>query len=168
MPITTRAKVFYVACFACAIVALVFVGGEVGFFEETSKLGQVHQMIRSAIATRSSWSRDDTINCMLQYVDGLRETRDSRGHVVYVLDASKKDECIDDSEISNAKMAYLSSFERAIGWVAKETNEKIMRKCDFDVEEENKTGKPHCISLLDMHLSNKSAACESGVFFLLY
>lgn len=156
MTCTPTTKLIYSTCLAAVLIALVLVGGEIGLFEENSTVDQLHETIRSVVVPRSNWDREDTISCMLKYVDGLRETKDSRGHTVYVLDSTKKDGCIDDNEISNAKKAYLSSFERGIGWVAKETNEKIMRKCNYDMKEEDNAGKPHCISQLDMQLSNKT------------
>jgi hypothetical protein len=102
----------------------------------------------------ASFDREDIIECMLYYVDGLRQTKDSRGRNVYVLNPSSRDGCVDEEEIDLAKFAYLSPFERKVSWV--QPNSKIMANCDFDVAEEDKNGRPHCISREDMVRSNKT------------
>jgi len=95
-------------------------------------------------------SREQAIKCMLDYVDGLRAAKDGKGKTVYVF--GTKDGCSSDEEISYAKLAYLNMFERGIA--ALETNAKIMRNCDYDMAEEDRAGRPHCIDRTDMVKSN--------------
>lgn len=122
--------------------------------------GNVHPDSVAAVLYRrvqgrsASPTREDIIECMLTYVDGLRETKDSRGRNVYVLNEASRDGCVDDQEIDVAKLAYLSSFERKVSWV--QPNSRIMTNCDFDMETEDKNGQSHCISRQDMVLSNKT------------
>lgn len=134
----------------CCVLLLVAVEGYGGKHPE-SPAAALHSYVRTRAV---AYSREDVIECMLYYVDGLRETKDSRGRNVYVLNPPSRDGCIDEQEIDVAKLAYLSPFERKVSWV--QPNSKIMSNCDFDMESEDKNGQPHCISRQDMTLSNKT------------
>ena len=99
-------------------------------------------------------TRNDIIDCMLAYVDGCRHTKDSRGRSIYFVDTAKQDGCIDVSEIDCAKNYYLSSFEQKVAWV--KPNDKIMKDCDFDMAQEDASGRPRCIDREDMLKSNQT------------
>lgn len=124
----------------------------------------VSKTVLSRLVERSSASREDAIQCVLKYVDGLKETKDSRGKTVYVFD--KKDGCVSEDEISWAKSTYLAWYERQIADL--ETNAKIMRNCDFNMAEEDRLGKPHCIDRDDMVKSNRTCLATPARINKLY
>lgn len=144
-------RLVWMCLFALAGTVMLVAVIDYGGTHPESAAAVLHNYVRSA---RSEPSREDIIECMLTYVDGLRETKDSRGRNVYVLNAPSRDGCVDDMEIDVAKLAYLSPFERKVSWV--QPNSRIMTNCDFDMETEDKNGQPHCISRQDMVLSNKT------------
>jgi hypothetical protein len=85
-------------------------------------------------------------------VDGIQPITTASGKRVYGY--GYKDGCIDYDEIEDAKRAFLSPLENFLAKL--EPKEKIMRNCDFDMAEEDKLGKMHCISKEDMIRSNKT------------
>lgn len=92
------------------------------------------------------------------------ETKDSRGKKIYVF--GPKDGCVTGDEISYAKGTYLQWYERQVSDL--ETNAKILRNCDFDMAEEDRLGKPHCINRSDMVLSNKTCLATPARINKLY
>lgn len=99
-----------------------------------------------------SFTRQDGIDCILRYVDGLTPEKDADGVWRYVY--GDKDGCVDDDEITYAKAAFLTPFQQFIAKLEK--NSKIMHNCNYDAEEEKAQGKHQCISMADMMASNKT------------
>lgn len=150
---TTKIAVI-VGCLCVVLACLGVAISELGMVEADHPVAMMHQAVYAHVTGRGAYTRESTIQCMLRYVDGLRETKDNRGRTVYILSPSSRDGCIDEHEIDNAKGAYLSTFERKVSWV--KTNSRIMADCDFDMTEEDRLGLPHCISERDMQQSNKT------------
>ena len=96
-------------------------------------------LVALPLASLGSFTRQDGIDCILRYVDGL---------------TPEKDGCIDDDEITYAKEAFLTPLQQ---FVAKlERNAKIMHNCNHDAKDEAARGQIPCISKADMLASNKT------------
>ena len=115
-----------------------------------------------ALAIRVCWAeftREDAAECLMVYIDGLRQTVDKLGVPHFTLNEEDKDRCADENEVQNAKEYYLNAVERAFAKLVK-SNEQIMRDCDDDVEEEITQNRMRCISRTDM--IRATAHCLDG------
>jgi len=109
-------------------------------------------LVALPLASLGSFTRQDGIDCILRYVDGLTPEKDAGGTWRYVY--GEKDGCIDDDEITYAKEAFLTPLQQ---FVAKlERNAKIMHNCNHDAKDEAARGQIPCISKADMLASNKT------------
>lgn len=104
------------------------------------------------LIARGTFTRQDGIDCILRYVDGLTPEKDADGVWRYVY--GEKDGCVDNDEITYAKAAFLTPLQQFIAQLEK--NAKIMHNCNADAEQEIAQGREACISREDMVASNKT------------
>jgi hypothetical protein len=97
------------------------------------------------------FTREQGIDCILLYVDGLTKNVDRLGRTSYKFEG--KNGCVNVTEISNAKDRYLTDFEKGLtDWV--KSDEQILWDCDYDTtarnDKDNVNLRKGCITRQDM------------------